>query len=73
MLNFLLNYLIPEVNKLTHMPIYSQKKSGQRFVLAFWFTCDPEREFEIFLDGKAHQAFSQKISAQMKRQEQKEL
>lgn len=35
--------------------------SGCRFVLAFWFTCDEKKEFEIFLDGKAHQIFSQKI------------
>jgi predicted 2-oxoglutarate/Fe(II)-dependent dioxygenase YbiX len=32
--------------------------SGQRYVLAFWFTCDPNRKFEIFLDGKAHINFS---------------
>lgn len=32
--------------------------SGQRYVLAFWFTCNPERKFEIFLDGKAHTTFS---------------
>ena len=36
--------------------------SGQRFVLAFWFTCDPKKQFEIFLDGQAHIAFSQRIS-----------
>jgi len=35
--------------------------SGQRFVLSFWFTCNRLREFPIFLDGKAHIAFSQKI------------
>ena len=28
--------------------------AGNRFVLAFWFTCDPSREFQIFLDGNAH-------------------
>jgi len=32
--------------------------SGQRYVLAFWFTCNPDRKFEIFLDGKAHTTFS---------------
>ncbi len=26
--------------------------SGQRHVLAFWFTCDPSRHFQLFLDGK---------------------
>lgn len=35
--------------------------SGQRFVLAFWFTCDPAKAFPIYLDGKAHVAFSHKI------------
>lgn len=35
--------------------------SGQRYVLSFWFTCDPQKEFEIFLDGQAHVAFSRKI------------
>ena len=35
--------------------------SGQRFVLAFWFTCDSKKEFQIFLDGKAHSEFSHKI------------
>jgi len=35
--------------------------SGQRIVLSFWFSCDSKREFEIFLDGKAHTAFSRKI------------
>ena len=45
--------------------------SGQRFVLSFWFTCDPKREFEIFLDGKAHTTFSQKIrDSHRKRQAQ---
>jgi hypothetical protein len=36
-------------------------QSGQRFVLSFWFTCDSKREFEIFLDGKAHTTFSHKV------------
>jgi hypothetical protein len=35
--------------------------SGQRFVLSFWFTCNRNREFPIFLDGEAHTTFSQKI------------
>jgi predicted 2-oxoglutarate/Fe(II)-dependent dioxygenase YbiX len=34
---------------------------GERFVLSFWFTCDPQKQFEIFLDGKAHKTFSHKI------------
>lgn len=35
--------------------------SGGRYVLSFWFTCDEKKEFEIFLDGKAHVAFSHRI------------
>ena len=34
--------------------------SGQRFVLAFWFTRDPRKKFDIFLDGKAHKSFKQR-------------
>lgn len=41
--------------------------SGQRFVLSFWFTCDPRREFEIFLDGKAHTTFSHKVRESTRR------
>jgi hypothetical protein len=36
-------------------------QSGQRFVLSFWFTCDPAKEFEIFLDGQAHTTFSHRV------------
>lgn len=43
--------------------------SGQRFVLAFWFTCDPKKEFQIFLDGQAHTEFSHNIKRQYKNQE----
>ena len=32
---------------------------GDRFVLAFWFTCDLRRQFAPFLDGKAHVRFGQ--------------
>lgn len=47
---------------------------GQRFVLAFWFTCDPAKEFQIFLDGKAHVAFSKHVKKSLqKRQQSKEL
>ena len=45
---------------------------GQRFVLAFWFTCDPQREFTIYLDGQAHLAFAQKVGSQMNRKRPKE-
>lgn len=34
---------------------------GQRYVLSFWFSCDKTKEFEIFLDGKAHIAFSHRV------------
>jgi predicted RNase H-like nuclease len=46
--------------------------SGQRFVLSFWFTCDKRREFDIFLDGKAHVAFSQKFREVHRQREQKQ-
>ena len=44
--------------------------SGQRFVLSFWFTCDAQREFEIFLDGKAHTTFSHRMRESNKRRMQ---
>ncbi len=47
-------------------------ESGQRFVLAFWFTCMKEKEFEIFLDGKAHMTFSAKVAAQVAQQQQRQ-
>lgn len=40
--------------------------SGNRYVLAFWFTCNPERQFEIFLDGKSHTAFSNTFAERLK-------
>ena len=43
--------------------------SGERFVLAFWFTCDRAREFEIFLDGEAHLEFSGRVKGQLERQQ----
>jgi hypothetical protein len=42
--------------------------SGQRLVLAFWFTCDPAKQFEIFLDGHAHTTFSKKVGASLRAQ-----
>ena len=42
--------------------------SGDRYVLAFWFTCNPDREFEIFLDGKAHLAFKKQTRARLEKQ-----
>ena len=44
--------------------------SGQRFVLSFWFSCDPSKEFEIFLDGQAHVGFSHRFRAAKQRQAQ---
>ena len=35
--------------------------------LAFWFTCDARRAFQIFLDGSAHTAFSEEFAADLKR------
>jgi predicted RNase H-like nuclease len=46
--------------------------AGERFVLAFWFTCDVSREFEIFLDGSAHLEFSGKIRGQLERQQEQQ-
>jgi hypothetical protein len=47
---------------------------GSRFVLSFWFTCDPSREFEIFLDGQAHTTFSNKMRARLlQRQQQQQM
>ena len=46
--------------------------SGDRLVLSFWFTCNVKREFEIFLDGAAHVAFSEKTKAQLLRQQQQQ-
>lgn len=42
-------------------------KTGQRFVLSFWFTIFEEKQFEIFLDGKKHEAFSRKVGDQLKK------
>ena len=46
--------------------------SGQRLVLAFWFTCNPEKQFEIFLDGNAHTTFSKKVGASYLLQKQQQ-
>ena len=44
--------------------------SGLRYVLSFWFTCDPKREFQIFLDGQAHMTFGKQVIARLERQRQ---
>jgi len=44
-------------------------KSGQRLVLAFWFTCDEKKRFEIFLDGKKHETFANKVGASYRLQQ----
>ena len=41
---------------------------GQRLVLAFWFTCDTDREFQTYLDGREHVAFSKKVGDQLAQQ-----
>lgn len=46
--------------------------SGNRFVLSFWFTCNQDRMFEIFLDGKKHTHFSRKIKQHMQQQQQRQ-
>lgn len=48
--------------------------SGNRYTLSFWFTCDAKREFEIFLDGNAHQTFGKKFVENLQRRHrEKEL
>ena len=42
--------------------------SGTRHVLAFWFTCYENKQFEIFLDGNAHVEFSHKVGNQYNNQ-----
>ena len=44
--------------------------SGERLVLAFWFTCNSLRQFEIFLDGKSHVSFAEKIKSGIKRRQE---
>jgi hypothetical protein len=34
-----------------------QVEKGTRYAMSMWFTCNPERKFEQFLDGKAHATF----------------
>ena len=43
--------------------------SGNRYVLAFWFTCNSERKFEMFLDGEAHTTFSLNYADHLKAEE----
>jgi len=46
---------------------------GERYVLAFWFTCDVSRSFPIYLDGAAHVSYShsirEKLAAKEKQKE----
>lgn len=37
--------------------------SGTRYVMSMWFTCNKEREFGTFLDGKAHNTYQQRAAA----------
>jgi hypothetical protein len=46
--------------------------SGERYVLSFWFTCNKQRQFEIFLDGKAHTVFSHKVKSSLMKQQQQQ-
>jgi len=49
-------------------------ESGIRYVLSFWFTCDPQREFQIFLDGQAHLNFGKKfLSSKVQKSQKAEL
>lgn len=61
-------------SSLENIHFVERVSKGERFVLSFWFTCDPQKEFEIFLDGKSHVSFSHKIRDQSKRRRpQREL
>jgi len=42
---------------------------GNRMVLAFWFTCNQKKQFEIFLDGKAHVTFAARMKKGLKQKE----
>jgi len=46
--------------------------SGTRYVLAFWFTCDASRKFEIYLDGSAHTRFAHEMGDQLERREHRQ-
>lgn len=66
------------------MYFYVSFINGYLFDLSPWdcifyrFTCNPERQFEIFLDGKAHVQFSHRVKnslkmASSKKKEEKEI
>ena len=48
---------------------FERVTSGNRMVLAFWFTCNKKKQFEIFLDGKAHVTFAAKMKKGLKQKE----
>ncbi len=57
-----------------NMHFVERVTSGQRLVLAFWFTCNAEKQFEIFLDGKQHTTYSHRMRASLeKRKIEQEL
>ena len=33
-------------------------ETGLRYVMSLWFTCDTDREFSTFMDGKIHNTFT---------------
>ena len=39
-------------------------RTGTRYVLSFWFSCDKRKSFQTFLDGKVHQTFDEKDRGQ---------
>jgi hypothetical protein len=44
-------------------------RSGTRYVLSFWFTCDSVKEFGTFLDGSVHGAYGKRAEAMEKERE----
>jgi len=37
-------------------------KTGTRFTLSMWFTCNEERQFSTFLDGEAHASYKATVN-----------
>ena len=48
---------------------FERVEEGNRMVLAFWFTCNQKKQFEIFLDGQAHVTFAAKMKKGLKQKE----
>ena len=49
--------------------LFERVTTGSRMVLAFWFTCNQKKQFEMFLDGKAHVTFAAKMKKGLRQKE----